>query len=119
MTTSSPSGNIVLEPSSVASACASVQLAKPVDSGPIRAYRSANDRHVTAVLLTEVSTDSPSMATLSSTYSMPAPSHSATSSSEIAREASAMSASPAQNFWKPSPVPGPSTVNRKSGFAAL
>ena len=117
--TSSPSGKVVLEPSSVASACASDQFANPVDSGPISAYRSANDRQVTAVLLTELSTDRPSMATLSSTYSMPAPSHSATSSSEIAREASAMSASPAQNFWNPSPVPGPSTVNWKSGFASL
>ena len=52
----------------------------------------------------------PSIATLSSTYSMPASAQAAASSSLIAREASEMSVSPAQNFLKPSPVPGPSTV---------
>ena len=70
------------------------------------------------MLLTDVRTDIPSIATLSSTYSMPASAQSFASSSLILREASEMSVSPAQNFLKPSPVPGPSTVNLKSGFVA-
>ncbi len=106
----SASGKVVLEPSSLAIAAASLHLAKPVDSGPTRAYRSAKLRHETAVLLTEVRTDMPSIATFSSMYSMPASTQAAASSSLIVREASEMSVSPAQNFLKPSPVPGPSTV---------
>ncbi len=43
------SGKVVFEPSSLASAAASVHFAKPVDSGPISAYRSAKLRQVTAV----------------------------------------------------------------------
>ena len=72
-----------------------------------------------AVLLTEVRIDRPSIATLSSTYSTPASLQAAASSSLIARDASEMSVSPAQNFLKPSPVPGPSTVYSKPGFASL
>ena len=60
----------------------------------------------------------PSIAILSSVYSMPAAWHSAASSSLILREASEMSVSPAQNFLKPSPVPGPSIVYLKSGLLA-
>ena len=50
----------MVEPSSVAMAWPSLQLAKPVDSGPISAYRSAKDRHSTAVLSGEVMTVMPS-----------------------------------------------------------
>ena len=60
----------------------------------------------------------PSYAILSSTYSMPAALQASASSSLILREASEMSVSPAQNFLKPSPVPGPSTVKVKPGLAA-
>ena len=84
----SASGKTVLEPSSLPSAAASLHLAKPVDSGPISAYRSARLRQATAVLLTEVRTDMPSIATLSSTYSMPASAQALASSSLILREAS-------------------------------
>ena len=47
---------------------------------------------------------------------MPAAWQIAASSSLILREASEMSVSPAQNFAKPSPVPGPSIVYLKSGL---
>src|SRR5215213_9107282 len=60
----------------------------------------------------------PSMAIWSSVYSMPAAWQVAASSSLILREASEMSVSPAQNFLKPSPVPGPSIVYLKSGLLA-
>src|SRR5690242_18852987 len=49
---------------------------------------------------------------------MPAAWQVAASSSLILRDASEMSVSPAQNFLKPSPVPGPSTVYLKSGLLA-
>src|SRR6476661_8085769 len=49
---------------------------------------------------------------------MPADLHAAASSSLILREASLMSVSPVQNTLKPSPVPGPLTVNEKWGFDA-
>ena len=65
-----------------------------------------------------VSTDKPSMAKRSSMNSMPAASHASTSESLIWRLASEMSVSPEQNFLKPSPVPGPSTVMPTSGFSA-
>ncbi len=68
------------------------------------------------MLLTEVRIDRPSIAILSSVYSMPAAWQIAASSSLILREASEMSVSPAQNFAKPSPVPGPSIVYLKSGL---
>ena len=55
------------------------------------------------------------MPTLSSMKSIPAAAHVAASSSLIARDASAMSASPAQNLAKPSPVPGPSTETDTPG----
>jgi hypothetical protein len=116
--TSWASGKVVVEPSSVAIAWASAHEVKPVDSGPTRAYRSGKERQLTAVFSTEVRTLMPSIATLSSTYSMPASAQAAASSSLIAREASLMSVSPAQNLTKPSPVPGPSTVNAKPGFWA-
>ena len=112
----SASGSVVLEPSSFAIAAPSLHLAKPVLSGPISEYRSAKLRQVTAVLLTEVRIDRPSIAILSSVYSMPAAWQMAASSSLILREASEMSVSPAQNFAKPSPVPGPSIVYLKSGL---
>src|ERR687896_505794 len=104
--------------SSAARSLASLQFAKPSDSGPSSAYRSRKLRQVTSVLSALVTTDSPSKATCSSTYSTPFSSHSATSSSLIARDASLMSVSPLQKSWKPSPVPGPSTVYWKSGFWA-
>ena len=104
------SGKVVFEPSSLASAAASVHFAKPVDSGPISAYRSAKLRQVTAVSDGLVMTVMPSYAIFSSMNSMPAASHSAFSSSLIVREASLMSVSPAQKRLNPSPVPGPSTV---------
>ena len=114
------SGRTVVEPSSVARACALDQLSKPVDSGPMRAYRSAKVRHVRAVLAAEVMTDRPSRATLSSTYSTPLAAHlSASPSGLMARDASEMSVSPSQNRAKPSPVPGPSTVMATPGEAAL
>ena len=50
------------------------------------------------------------MATYSSMKSMPDSAHASISDSLMARDASEMSVSPAQNFLKPSPVPGPSTV---------
>ena len=59
-------------PSSLARAWASVHFLKPVDSGPVSAYRSANDRQSTAALSGEVMTVMPSYAIASSTYSMPA-----------------------------------------------
>ena len=61
----------------------------------------------------------PSKATSSSVYSIPPSSQAVTSSSSIAREASAMSISPWQNSSKPSPVPGPSTEISTSGFVSL
>jgi hypothetical protein len=47
---------------------------------------------------------------------MPVAWHAAFSSSVIAREASAMSVSPAQNRLKPPPVPAMPTVTRTPGF---
>ena len=61
----------------------------------------------------------PSIATCSSVYSMPFSAHVAASSSLIAREASEMSVSPAQNRANPSPVPGPSTEMFTSGSTSL
>ena len=100
----------MFDPSSLAIAVASLHLVKPVDSGPVSAYRSANDRHVTVVFCGEVMIVMPSNAIGSSTYSMPALAQMAASSSLILREASLMSVSPAQNVLKPSPVPGPVTL---------
>jgi hypothetical protein len=65
---------------------------------------------VTAVSAFAVRTEMPSMATFSSVYVTPFVWQSAASVSLIFRDASLMSVSPAQNFLKPSPVPGPSTV---------
>ena len=67
-------------------------------------------RQVTASLAGLVSSERPSIAISSSVYSIPAAVHFSISLSLIGREAPAMSASPPQNFPKPSPVPGPSTV---------
>ena len=61
-----PLGNVVFEPSSLASGWASAQVLKPLDCSPMSAYRSANDRQATAVLSVDVSTEMPSMAILSS-----------------------------------------------------
>ena len=71
-------------------------------------------RHSIAEFFVDVSTVMPSKAIFSSTYSLPAASQAAFSSSLILRDASEMSVSPAQNFLKPSPVPGPSTVTARS-----
>ena len=103
---------------SSALADASAQLLRPVASGPSRAYRSTKLRHVMASSSAEVTTESPSTATLSSMKSMPEASHAATSSSLIGRDASETSISPAQNCANPSPVPGPSTVIARSGFSS-
>ena len=46
---------------------------------------------------------------------MPATSQASISLSLMGREASEMSVSPAQNFWKPPPVPETPTVTRTSG----
>ena len=111
MITRSASGNAAdVDPSSVASACASVQLLKPSASGPISAYSAAKSKQDTASLFGLVATVRPSMPISSWMKSMPAAAQIAASSSLILREASETSASPAQNFLKPSPVPGPSTV---------
>jgi hypothetical protein len=75
-------------------------------------------RQLNAVLAGLVSTDRPSMATWSSRYSIPASPHRAISSSLIGRLASEMSVSPEQNSWKPSPVPGPSTVTATPWLAS-
>ena len=55
-------------------------------------------------------TVSPSHATVSSVGSMPLDAHSSISVSRIVRDASEMSVSPLQNFWKPPPVPETPTV---------
>jgi hypothetical protein len=93
----------------LARADASVRFLKPTDSGPVRAYRSANERQSTAVS-GAVRIVMPSYAMGSSTNSMPAAAQVAASSSLILRDASLMSVSPLQNVLKPSPVPGPVTV---------
>jgi len=54
------------------------------------------------------------MPTLSSTTSMPASAQACASSSLIGRDAPVTSALPSQKIWKPSPVPGPSTVTLSS-----
>ena len=64
---------------------------------------AGTSRQVMASLAGLVATVRPSMATSSSTNSMPPSSQAAISSSLIGREASVMSASPAQNVAKPSP----------------
>ena len=110
---SGASGRVLVEPSSVANADAAPQLSKPSLSGPSSAYRAGTSRQSTAVFLGLVATVRPSMAIASSTNSIPASAHSWASSSLILRLASLMSASPAQNFLKPSPVPGPSTVTAR------
>src|SRR5688572_15163497 len=110
----SASGRVIVEPSSVASSWASDQLSKPSDSGPMRAYSAGTSRHSTSALFGLVATVNPSIATSSSTNSMPLSAQIAASSSLIARDASEMSASPAQNLANPSPVPGPSTVTASS-----
>src|SRR4029453_14724013 len=87
---------------------------------PVSAYRSAKVRQGSAVSAADVMTDRPSSATLSSTYSMPLLAQtSASPSGLMARDASAMSISPAQNRAKPSPVPGPSTGMANPGEPAL
>src|SRR6476661_5939445 len=48
---------------------------------------------------------------------MPASAHALRSVSEIGREASLMSVSARQNFWKPPPVPEMPTVTRVPGLA--
>ena len=63
-------------------------------------------------------TDSPSLATWTSSYLMPLLSQAAVSSASIARDASEMSVSPAQNFSKPPPVPEVPTVTRTPEFCS-
>ena len=60
-------------------------------------------------------TDKPSLATTTSVYSIPLALHAAASSSLIGLDASEMSVSPAQNFWKPPPVPAVATVTLTPG----
>ena len=105
--------------SSSAASLASLQLLRPMESGPRRTHRSPKLTHSMAVFSAEVITDNPSTATSSSTYSIPAAAHFSASESLIFREASEMSDSPEQNLAKPSPVPGPSTVIAMSGLASL
>src|SRR5687768_15054197 len=50
-------------------------------------------------------------------YSTPLCLQAAISDDEIGREASLMSVSPLQNFWKPPPVPDTPTVTRTSWLA--
>ena len=116
---SGAAGSTVFEPSSFASAAAASQVLKPVDSGPVRAYRSAKERQVIAVFAGLVMTVMPSYAILSSTYSMPAALQASASSCLILREASEMSVSPLQKRPKPSPVPGPSILASKPGLASV
>src|SRR4029453_5576928 len=90
------------------------------DSGPTRAYRSAKDTHAGALVsLIDVRIDIPSIATFSSTNSMPASARVLASSSLILRDASLMSISPLQKSLNPSPVPGPSTVIATLGWFSL
>ena len=74
-------------------------------------------RHVTSAFSGFVITVTPSSATSSSVYSMPAFLQALASSSSIGREASAMSISPLQKSSNPSPVPGPSTLIATSGLS--
>ena len=60
-------------------------------------------------------TDKPSLATTTSVYPIPLALHAAASSSLIGLDASEMSVSPAQNFWKPPPVPAVATVTLTPG----
>ncbi len=66
----------------------------------------------------DVKTERPSIATYSSMKSIPASAHASISDSLMAREASEMSVSPAQNFLNPSPVPGPFDGEPYSGVGA-
>ena len=67
-----------------------------------------------------VTTAMPSLATWTSSYLIPAFSQTgASSSSLIARDASEMSVSPAQNFSKPPPVPDWPTVTWTLGCSSL
>ena len=60
----------------------------------------------------------PSRPTRSGRYSMPASAQASISLSLMGRDASEMSVSPLQNFWKPPPVPETPTVTRTSGATA-
>ncbi|CAB4657379.1 unannotated protein [freshwater metagenome] len=94
---------------SAAASFASLQLLRPVASGPSNTHKSEKLTHSTALFFTEVITDKPSIATLSSMNSTPLAAQVSISSALIAREAFEISVSPAQNLANPSPVPGPST----------
>ena len=66
-----------------------------------------------------VTTEIPSLATWNSVYLTPPSEQSFSSSGSIAREASEMSVSPAQNFSNPPLVPAAPTVISTSEFSSL
>src|SRR5687767_1014137 len=71
---------------------------------------------VAQVLLGWTTTASPSYATGSSRYEMPADRQASISLREIGRDAFEITVSPRQNFWNPPPVPESPTVTRCPAF---
>ena len=86
-------------------------------SGAHIALSSADVMLSTQVAFGLATTARPSYAIGSSMKSTPAFAHASVSVALIGREASLMSVSARQNFWKPPPVPEMPTVTRTPGLA--
>ena len=90
-------------------------LILPSDSGDHIVFNCSTVRHLAHVFSGFTTTVRPSLATITSVYSIPFALHAAASSSLIGLDASEMSVSPAQNFLKPPPVPAVATVTLTPG----